>query len=174
MYLGSPSKHFVRKSSSSRRKPLSRCRSSWCFWSICSVVVKTATRFLITLGLIFILSQISHLFKRYRQKEAGGDIIPHPLSINSSLPLGQDTAIDQAALVVVLDHRQDHRVPLAELPVGMLGGVEAQTGGAVRHGAEHAAAVLPADDRMRPAARSYSLRMQSWCSPGRYCFRRSS
>ena len=79
----------------------------------------------------------------------------------SCLPLGQNAAIDQAALEIVLDDCQDHRIALAEVPIGMLGGVKAQTGGAVRHGAEHAAAVLPADDRMRPAARSYSLRMQS-------------
>ena len=44
--------------------------------------------------------------------------------------MGQDTAIDQAALIVILDHCQDHRVPLAEVPVGVLGRVETQTGGA--------------------------------------------
>ena len=68
------------------------------------------------------------------------------------LPLRQNTPIDEAALIVVLDHSQDYCIALAEVPVGVLGGVEAQAGGAVRHGAEHAAAVLPADDRLTPAA----------------------
>ena len=42
----SPSKHFVKNASSIRRSLRSLTRSSWCFWSIVSVAVKSPTCFL--------------------------------------------------------------------------------------------------------------------------------
>lgn len=113
------------------------------------------------------------------------------------LPLGQDAPIGQVALHIVLDDHQDHRVSLPKVPVGVLGGVEAQAGGVVRQGAEHPAAVFPTDDRLAvaaqrmalprkglgaasftemvtwPEARSYSLSTQSSVWPGWYFSRRS-
>ena len=60
------SKHFVRKSSSIRRKLLRRCKSSWCFRSIVSVTVKIPTCFLCDFCMFYTLSLIAFWILRYR------------------------------------------------------------------------------------------------------------
>lgn len=67
-------------------------------------------------------------------------------------PLGDDPPIDQLPVVVILGNMDQHTVPREELVIPQQIGVKAKNGDIIGQAAEHPAGVLPADDRLSPAA----------------------
>ena len=73
------------------------------------------------------------------------------LSANA-LPLRNDPPVNQLAVVIILGNMDQHAVPREELVVPQQVGVKAEDGNIIGQAAEHPAGVLPADDRLSPAA----------------------
>lgn len=73
------------------------------------------------------------------------------LSANA-LPLGNDPPVNQLPVVIILGNMDQHTVPREELVIPQQIGVKAKNGDIIGQAAEHPAGVLPADDRLSPAA----------------------
>lgn len=67
-------------------------------------------------------------------------------------PLGNDSPVNQLAVVIVLGNMDQHAVPREKLVVPQQIGVKAEDSDIIGQAAEHPAGVLPADDRLSPAA----------------------
>lgn len=67
-------------------------------------------------------------------------------------PLRDDPPVNQLAVIIVLGNMDQHAVPREKLVVPQQIGIEAENSDIIGQAAEHPACVLPADDRLPPAA----------------------
>ena len=69
-----------------------------------------------------------------------------------ALPFGNDPPVNELPVVIILSNMDQHAVPREKLVVPQQIGIEAENSDIIGQAAEHPAGVLPADDRLPPAA----------------------